>query len=76
MGLIGATPAVLVVEPLNRRTGLGSRFGTWLLERGLHPKYQHIGIHKEGSGGLWEHAYHQGYDSLSVQAKFKSMLGH
>lgn len=34
----GKTGFVLVVEPLNRKTGLGSRFGTYLLERGLHPK--------------------------------------
>eukprot|EP00041_Stephanoeca_diplocostata_P017502 m.354786 g.354786 ORF g.354786 m.354786 type:complete len:121 (+) comp20725_c0_seq1:400-762(+) len=74
MTLIGTSPLVLVVEPLNRRTGLGSRFGTWLLERGFSPKYQHIGIHKEGSGGLWEHAYHQGYDPVSVMAKVKSMM--
>jgi hypothetical protein len=50
---------VLVVEPLNVNTGLGLRMGTWLLERGFAPKYAHIGTHREGSGGLWEHAYHQ-----------------
>lgn len=33
----GASPFVLVVESFNRRTGLGSRYGTWLLERGLTP---------------------------------------
>jgi transketolase C-terminal domain/subunit len=74
MAKIGASPLVLVVEPLNRRTGLGSRFGTWLLERGLCPKYQYIGIVKEGCGGLWEHAYHHGYDSESVMKKVKEMM--
>ena len=38
ISLIGKTPVVLVVEPLNRKTGLGVRFGTDLLKRGLHPK--------------------------------------
>jgi len=75
MEKIGNTPFVLVVEPLNKKTGLGIRFGTWLLERGMSPKYSHIGSHKEGSGGLWEHAYHQGYDSASIQAKLKLMAG-
>jgi len=74
MAKIGASPLVLVVEPLNRKTGLGSRFGTWLLERGLCPKYQYIGIAKEGCGGLWEHAYHHGYDSESVMKKVKEMM--
>jgi transketolase len=72
--LMGESPFVLVVEPLNRRTGLGSKMGTWLLERGFSPKYKYVGIHKEGSGGLWEHAYHQGYDSKSIQDKIKSLL--
>jgi hypothetical protein len=35
--------------------------------------YDHIGIDKNGSGGLWEHAYHQGYDSESVQATVKAL---
>lgn len=34
----GKTGFVLVVEPLSKKTGLGSRFGTYLLERGLCPK--------------------------------------
>jgi len=71
---IGASGLCLIVEPLNKRTGLGSKFGTWLLERGIAPKFASIGIHKEGSGGLWEHAYHQGYDPVSVMTKVKSML--
>lgn len=71
---LGASPFVLVVEPFNVNTGLGIRFGTWLLERGLSPKYAHIGTHREGSGGLWEQAYHQGYDSASIQKKVKSMV--
>jgi transketolase len=72
---IGATPFVLVVEAFNRKTGLGSRFGTWLLERGLTPKYAHLGTHKEGSGGLWEQYPHQGLDSDSIIAKVKELVG-
>ncbi|MFM6437643.1 MAG: transketolase C-terminal domain-containing protein, partial [Microcystis panniformis] len=34
---VGSSPFVLVVEAFNRRTGLGSRYGSWLLERGLTP---------------------------------------
>lgn len=69
LALVGRSPLVVVVEPFNANTGLGIRFGTWLIERGLHPKYAHIGTHREGSGGLWEQAYHQGYDSVSIQSQ-------
>ncbi|XGV99599.1 MAG: transketolase C-terminal domain-containing protein [Leptolyngbya sp. BL-A-14] len=72
---IGATPFVIVVEAFNRKTGLGSRFGTWLLERGLTPKYAHLGTHKEGSGGLWEQYPHQGIDSDGIIAKVKELVG-
>ncbi|PSB32802.1 transketolase C-terminal domain-containing protein [Stenomitos frigidus] len=72
---IGASPFVLVVEAFNRKTGLGSRYGTWLLERGLTPKYAHLGTHKEGSGGLWEQYPHQGLDPDSIIAKVKTLVG-
>merc|ERR1711963_786847 len=72
--IYGSSPLLLVVEPLGKKTGLGSKFGTYLLERGLAPKFATIATHQEGCGGLWEQAYHQGYDSESVQAKVKSML--
>jgi len=74
MKKIGSSPFVLIVEPLSTRTGLGSKFGTWLLERGLTPKFGRIGVHKEGCGGLWEQAYHQGYDSASIMKKIKSLV--
>lgn len=72
---VGASPFVLVVESLNRRTGLGSRFGSWLLERGLAPKFAHLGIHKEGCGGLWEQFPHQGIDPESIILKVKDLIG-
>jgi len=71
---IGASPLVLVVESFNQKTGLGSRFGTWLLERGLTPKFAHLGTHKEGCGGLWEQFPHQGIDPAGIMAKIKAML--
>ena len=71
---IGNSSMVLIVESYNRKTGLGSRFGSWLLERGLTPKYAHIGTHKEGCGGLWEQFPHQGIDPAGIMAKVKDML--
>jgi len=71
---VGKSGFALVVEPLSRRNGLGIRYGTWLLERGYSPKYGYIGTHREGCGGLWEQAYHQGYDSKSIVNKIKEML--
>jgi len=54
---------------------LGSKYGFWLAKLGLPklPIYDHIGINKGGEGGLWEHAYEQGYDSESIQAKVKNL---
>ena len=74
MKTLGASPFVLVVEPLNTRTGLGMRLGTQFLLRNMAPKYAHIGVHREGEGGLWEHAFTQKYDSDSVIAKVKEMI--
>uniref|UniRef100_A0A7S4MSH1 Transketolase-like pyrimidine-binding domain-containing protein n=1 Tax=Odontella aurita TaxID=265563 RepID=A0A7S4MSH1_9STRA len=81
MEKIAASPLCLVVECLGHKTGLGSKFGSWLLETdraqkgGDVCKFSRIATHKEGGGGLWEQAYHQGYDSESVQGRVKSMLG-
>ncbi len=70
----GESPMVLVVESFNRKTGLGSRYGSWLLERGYAPKFAHIGTHKEGCGGLWEQFPHQGIDPAGIMAKVKELL--
>ena len=67
---IGKSPRVLVVEAFNRKTGLGSRLGSWLLERGYAPKYGYIGTHKEGCGGLWEQFPRQGIDPDGIIASF------
>ncbi|KAJ8072015.1 hypothetical protein PM082_015573 [Marasmius tenuissimus] len=70
---VGSSPFVLVVESFNKKTGLGSKFGTWLIERSLTPKYAYMGTHKEGSGGLWEQIFHQGLDPQSIIAKIKTL---
>ncbi|MFN6562967.1 MAG: transketolase C-terminal domain-containing protein [Nostoc sp. ChiSLP01] len=74
MAKIGKAPFLLVVESFNRRTGLGSRFGSWLLERGLTPKYAYLGTHKEGCGGLWEQFPHQGIDPVGIMNKVKDLV--
>ena len=74
MAKLGKSPMVLVVESFNRKTGLGSRFGSWLLERGYSPKYAHLGTHQEGCGGLWEQFPHQGIDPTGIMTKVKDLL--
>jgi transketolase len=59
---IGSSPFVLVVESLNQKTGLGSKMGTWLIERQLTPKYGYMGTTKEGCGGLGEQIPYQNLD--------------
>lgn len=75
MAKIGKAPFVLVTEAFNRRTGLGSRFGTWLLERGYTPKFASLGTHEEGCGGLWEQFPHQGIDPTGIMTKVKELIG-
>jgi len=74
MAKIGKSPFVMVVEAFNRRTGLGSRFGSWLLERGYTPKFAYYGTHKEGCGGLWEQFPHQGIDPVGIIDKVKKLV--
>ncbi|MFP4644921.1 MAG: transketolase C-terminal domain-containing protein, partial [Spirochaetales bacterium] len=74
MKRLGNSPAVLLVEAQNTRTGLGTRFGTWLLERGLTPRYAHIGTHRQGAGGLAEHILHQGLGTENIKAEFKKLI--
>lgn len=70
----GETSFVLVVESQNLKTGLGARYGTWLLERQLTPRYAHLGTHLHGAGGLWEHIHHQGLDSDAIIAKLRTLI--
>ncbi|KAF7329913.1 Transket-pyr domain-containing protein [Mycena kentingensis (nom. inval.)] len=70
---IGKSPFVLIVESFNSKTGLGSKYGTWLLERGLSPRYAYLGTTKEGCGGLWEQIPYQGLDPESIAAKIRAL---
>lgn len=70
---IGSSPFVLVVESLNQKTGLGSKMGTWLIERQLTPKYGYMGTTKEGCGGLSEQIPHQNLDPQSIIMKIKQL---
>ena len=71
---LGKSPLVLVVESQNTKTGLGSRFGTWLLERGYTPKYGYMGSWKEGAGGISEQIPHQGLGPDGIRARAQQML--
>jgi transketolase len=74
MKTLGSAPFVLVVEGWNVKTGLGSRFGSYLLQAGFKGKYNHIGTHLEGSGGLWQQMGHQGLDSDGILQAVKALL--
>ncbi|NCJ07473.1 transketolase [Synechococcales cyanobacterium C] len=71
---LGQAPFVMVVEAFNRRTGLGSRLGSWLLERGYTPRYNYLATHKEGCGGLWEQFPHQGIDTFGIMKQVKALV--
>jgi len=70
----GAAPFVLVVESQKRKTGLGIRYGTWLLRQGYAPQYDHIGTFRPGKGGLGEQINYQGLSPDDIVMKIKSML--
>ena len=64
-----------MVESQNTKTGLGVRYGTWLLERGLTPKYSWMGTSKIGHGGIAEQLPHQGLAVADIMKKILSMCG-
>lgn len=74
MAKLAAAPMVLVAESFNVNTGLGSRFGTELLKRGFTGRYNNIGTHREGSGGLWQQMGYQGLDSAGIQNSVRTLL--
>jgi len=71
---VGNAPFALIVEGQNANTGLGARYGSWLLERGHAPKYGVLAVTKLGQGGIAEHIPHQGLDSDSILAKIKALV--
>jgi hypothetical protein len=74
MSKLASAPFVLVVEGWNVKTGLGSRFGSYLLRAGFRGRYEHLGTHKEGSGGLWEQMGYQGLDSDGIEKAIGALL--
>jgi transketolase C-terminal domain/subunit len=68
MKKLAKAPWVLVVEGWNVKTGLGTRFADYLLRYGFKGRYDHIGTHLEGSGGLWQQMGHQGLDPEGIRA--------
>lgn len=74
MRRLGQAPFVLLIESQNQNTGLGMRFGTWLLARGLSPRYAHLGSSRAGDGGLWEQVSHQGLHPDSIIARVRNLL--
>ena len=74
LATVGASPLALVIETQNSKTGLGVRYGTWLLERGYTPKYGSMGTWKDGAGGLAEQIPYQGMGTEAIRDKVLQML--
>jgi transketolase len=72
---VGQSGFVLVAESQNVSTGLGARFGTWLLERGLRPRYARLGTHERGQGGGVEQIAQQGLDPASIARALSRLAG-
>jgi transketolase C-terminal domain/subunit/transketolase N-terminal domain/subunit len=74
MAKLAGAGFVLVIETQNLKTGLGTRFGTWLLERGYAGRYGRMGTIREGHGGLTEQVPHQGLGAEDIREKIKELL--
>jgi transketolase C-terminal domain/subunit len=72
---VGESGFVLVAESQNTNTGLGVRYGTWLLERGLRPRYARLGTHERGHGGAFEQIVQQGLDPASIARAVAKLAG-
>lgn len=71
---VGRSGFTLLVETQNIKSGLGVRFGTWLLSRGYTSKYAHMGVSKEGHGGLSEQIPFQGLDPDDIEKKIRTLV--
>ncbi len=72
---VGATKFALLVEGQNVETGLGVRYGTWLLERGLRPAYGRMGVTRAGAGGQAEQVPHQGLAPDDILKRIRKLAG-
>ncbi len=73
LAMVGPSPFVLVVESQNVKTGLGARYGGWLLERGLHPRYACLGTARIGRGGIAEQLPNQGLEVENIIDRILSL---
>jgi len=74
MRTLAGVPFVLVTEGWNVKTGLGSRFGSYLLQAGFKGRYDHRGTNREGPGGLWQQMGHQGLDSAGIRKAVQELV--
>jgi transketolase len=74
MKTLAGVPFVLVTEGWNVKTGLGSRFGTYLLQAGFKGRYNHLGTNREGSGGLWQQMGFQGLDPDGIAKAIQALV--
>jgi len=72
---MGSKDFVLVVESWSQKTGLGSKLGTWLLERGHTMRYGYMGTRREGCGGTWEQIPHQGLAPEHIVNRLRALIG-
>ncbi len=70
---VGQSGFVLLVETQNIKSGLGVRYGTRLLSRGYTTKYAHMGVSREGRGGLSEQIQFQGLDPDDIEKKIRTL---
>ncbi|KGO35529.1 MAG: transketolase C-terminal domain-containing protein [Desulfoprunum sp.] len=75
LATVGSSPFALIVESQNTKTGLGIRYGTWLLEKGFAPKYAAMGTSRIGHGGLDEQLPHQGLAVADIKNRIKTLVG-
>jgi len=69
---VGASGFALVVEGQNVETGLGIRYGTWLLERGYAPKFAHMGVSRPGAGGIPQQIPYQNLASADILERIRA----
>jgi transketolase len=73
MKITGQSSFVLVVETQSVKSGLGSKFGSWLLEKGHSPLFSSMGTVRKGGGGLQEQIPFQGLDTGDIAEKIRRL---
>ncbi|PSO44331.1 MAG: transketolase, partial [Parcubacteria group bacterium QH_9_35_7] len=71
---LGNKEKVLLVEAQNEKTGLGIRFGTWLLQAGFTGDYDYMGATKLGHGGVKAQIPYQNLSSQDIKKRMEKML--